>query len=193
MRFSDFCDLAKKYPNERVQIFIDQSNLYKAIESNYEGYNLDYKNLALKLVAGCKLLRINIYISTLNPEWEPEAAKRQQSFIFKLQNIPFIAVKTRPLRYRPDKRRDREKGIDILLATDMLSQAYVNGYDTMALISGDGDYAPVLDEIKKMGKKVENAFLKSSRSNALRSVCDVFIDLDKELLADCLRKNRPRD
>lgn len=158
MRFSDFCDLAKKYPNETVQIFIDQSNLYKAIESNYKGYNVDYDKVALKFVAGRKLLRVNIYISTLNPEWEPQAAKTQQSFIFKLQNIPFITVKTRPLRYTADKKRDREKGIDILVATDMLSQAYVNGYDTMVLISGDGDYAPVLEEIKEMGKKVEMVF-----------------------------------
>lgn len=194
MNYSKFCSLMKKYPNEKVQVFIDHSNIYKAIKKEYDDYQLNYKKLALKLVAGRKLLRVNMYVSTLKPGWEPEAARAQQSFISKLESSASVTVKTRPLRYTPDKKRDREKGIDILLATDMLSQAYVNGYDSLVLISGDGDYAPVLEEIKKMGKRVENAFLEAFRSNALRSVCDIFIDLDKKLLDDCLiKKSRPQN
>ncbi len=191
MKFTDFCDFAKKYPEEKVQVFIDHSNLYKAIKSQYPDHLLDYEKLALKLVAGRKLLRINMYLSTLRAEWEPRPARAQQGFIYALQGLPLVNVKTRPLRYTPDKKRLREKGIDILLATDMLSQAYVGGYDSLILISGDGDYAPVLEEIKKMGKRVENAFLKCDRSDALRSVCDIFVDLDKKVLADCLAKKKP--
>ena len=202
MKFAEFCDFTKKYPNETVQVFIDQSNLYKAIEKAYPGHRLDYKKLAMKLVAERKLLRINIYISTLNSEWDPEPSRAQQEFISALRHLPFVTVKTRPLRYKRitkydnktgtdiflRMKRDREKGIDILLATDMLSQAYVSGYESMILVSGDGDYAPVLEEIKAMGKRVENAFLEESRSNALRSVSDIFIDLDKDVLGDCLKK-----
>lgn len=196
MKFAEFCDFTKKYPNERVQVFIDQSNLYKAIQRVYPQYQLYYDKLAMKLVGGRKLQRVNIYISELKPEWDAKSSKAQQQFISALINQPFVTVKTRPLRYKPimkhDKlvcmKRDREKGIDILLATDMLSQAYVSGYDSMILVSGDGDYAPVLEEIKKMGKRVENAFLEESRSNALRRVSDIFIDLDKNVLGDCLEK-----
>lgn len=187
MNFSKFCDIAKKYPNEKVQVFIDQSNLYKSIQNEYADNIIKYQKLALKLSAGRRLVRINIYISTLNPEYEPESSKAQQSFIYNIQGLPLVTVKTRPLRYT-NKKRDREKGIDILLATDMLQQAYVNGYDTMILISGDGDYAPVFEEVKKRGKRVENAFLKAGRSNALRTASDIFIDLDKDVLSDCLRK-----
>ncbi|MFQ5772326.1 MAG: NYN domain-containing protein [bacterium] len=194
MKFSKFCDITKKYPNEKVQVFIDQANLYKVLKRKYENYQVNYKKLALRLLGGRKLIRINIYVSTLNPEYEPEPSKSQHAWISFLQSTDSVTVKTRPLRYTPNKQRDREKGIDILLATDMLQQAYVDGYDTMILISGDGDYAPVLEEIKKMGKRVENAFLKESRSNALRSVCDVFIDLDKNVLSDCLiKKAGPRN
>jgi len=185
MKFTEFCDLTKKYPNERVQVFIDQSNLYKVVEKAYPGHQLDYKKLAMKLVGRRKLVRINIYVSTLNPEWDSEPSKAQERFISALIDVPFVTVKTRLLRYKPimkhgirvGMKRDREKGIDILLATDMLSQAYVGGYDSMILVSGDGDYAPVLEEIKKMGKRVENAFLEESRSNALRRVSDIFVDL----------------
>lgn len=185
MKFSHFCDLIKRYPGERVQIFVDQSNLYKAVQSEY-GRKLDYSKLAQKLLGDRKLVRINIYISELNPDKEETRAASQQRFIHALRCTPFVTVRTRPLRYNPDDDQDKwEKGIDILVATDMLSQAYANGYDSMILISGDGDYAPVLEEIKKMGKRVENAFLKRSRSAALISVCDVFLDLDEKLLRDC--------
>lgn len=188
MKFSKFCDITKQYPNEKVQVFIDQSNLYKVLKRKYENYQVNYKKLALKLLGGRKLIRINIYVSTLNPEYEPEPSKSQHAWISFLQGTDSVTVKTRPLRYTPNKQRDREKGIDILLATDMLQQAYVNGYDSMILVSGDGDYAPVLEEVKKMGKRVENAFLEANRSNALRTVCDVFIELDEKFLADCLKK-----
>ena len=124
---------------------------------------------------------------------EAKLKDAQQAFISKLQSQPFVTVKCRPLRYTPNKKRDREKGIDILLATDMLSQAYFHSYDSLILISGDGDYAPVLEEIKKMGKRVENAFLCSDRSDALRRVCDIFIDLDDKFLSECLiKKAGPR-
>jgi uncharacterized LabA/DUF88 family protein len=188
MEFKKFSDFTKQYPGENVQVFIDHSNLYQAVKSRHPGQHINYNKLAHKLISGRKIVRINMYISTLNPEWDPVPSRAQQAFISKLQSQPFVTVKCRPLRYTPDKKRDREKGIDILLATDMLSQAYFHGYDSLILVSGDGDYAPVLEEIKKMGKRVENAFLRKDRSDALRRVCDIFIDLDDNFLSECLIK-----
>lgn len=185
MKFSTFCDLVKKYPNERVQIFIDGANFYKALEKECATHRLDYGKFATRVVAGRKLVRINYYISTLNAGKEAEAARNQQKFLRALQATPFVTIKTRPLHYKAAEKGKGEKGIDILLASDMLSQAHVNGYDTAILVSGDGDFAPVLDEIKKMGKRVENACFKSSRSDALVTVADVFIELDKNTVADC--------
>jgi len=186
MKFTEFCDLTKKYPNERVQVFIDQGNLYKAIEKVYDRRDVDPTKIALKLVGGRKLVRINIYVSLLNPEWEPKEAKAQQRFVFALQGIPFVTLQKRPLHYSQDRKRKWEKGIDVLLATDMFSQAYHHSSDSIILVSGDGDYAPVLEEVKKFGLRIENSFLAERRSNALRSVSDIFIKLDEVFLTDCL-------
>jgi len=191
MEFSDFCKITKNYPQERLQVFIDHSNLYKALKEQDPNLLLKYDKLAWKLAGGRKLMRINIYVSRLDKTLEPEPARLQEAFLSKIQSIPLVTVNTRPLRYTPDGRRSREKGIDILLATDMLSQAYVNGYDSMLLVSGDGDYAPVLEEIKKMGKRVENAFFKSERSYALRNAADIFIDLDQAVLDGCIMVKKP--
>jgi len=191
MNFSTFCDITKKYPNERVQVFIDGPNLYKAMSQEIPGCDLDYHKFGLKLVSQRKVIRINYYNSELNPEWDSEGAQKQQKFLAAIKRLHFLTVRTRPLRYSPDKKKRWEKGVDILIATDMLSQAYVNGYDSMMLVSGDGDFAPVLDEIKKMGKTVENAFFLRSRADALIESCDIFVELDRETLADCLRKKPP--
>jgi len=150
-------------------------------------HTIDYHKLGLKLVGNRKIIRINYYISELNPEWD-DGARTQQRFLAALKHLSFLTVRTRPLRYSANKQKKWEKGIDILIATDMLIGAYLNGYDTVMLVSGDGDFAPVLDEIKKMGKRVENAFFPKDRADALVGSCDVFVSPNKEMLKDCLRK-----
>ena len=64
------------------------------------------------------------------------------------------------------------KGDDIHLATEMVSFAYENTYDSAILVSGDGDFVPSIKRVQKLGKKVENAYFGISRSNFLKKVCN---------------------
>jgi uncharacterized protein (TIGR00288 family) len=70
------------------------------------------------------------------------------------------------------------KGVDIQMTVDILSHVYQNNADTIYLVSGDGDYAPVLLEARRMGKQVFVAALSSGLSPKLRLLADRFIDLD---------------
>lgn len=79
------------------------------------------------------------------------------------------------------------KGDDIHLSVDMLSLAYENAYDTAIVISGDGDFEPLIKKVKKLGKRVENAYFSSSRSDALKSICDSSIRLD-DLILSCIKR-----
>jgi len=69
----------------------------------------------------------------------------------------------------------------------MLTGALRNCYDTAILVSGDGDFVGVLEEIKRTGKQVENATFSSSRSDALINAADLFIELSKKELSYCLK------
>jgi len=71
-----------------------------------------------------------------------------------------------------------EKGVDIMIATDMLSFAYNNIYDTGVLVSGDGDFAYVVEKIKLLRKRMEVAFFPERKCWHLRQVSDKFISLD---------------
>ncbi len=56
-----------------------------------------------------------------------------------------------------------EKGVDIKLATDLI--AMKDMYDIAIIISGDGDYIPVIIAVKNMGKQVAVVNFKDSRGN----------------------------
>jgi uncharacterized protein (TIGR00288 family) len=65
-----------------------------------------------------------------------------------------------------------EKGIDIMLATDLLYFAWNDFYDVAVLVSGDADFAYALQAVKNMGKHVEVAYFETGGSKDLLSVAD---------------------
>lgn len=81
-----------------------------------------------------------------------------------------------------------EKGIDVRLATDMLSHAFRNTFDVAMLVSGDADFADMLQAVKDQGKHVEVALLGPITSSIrLRDVADRVIKIDAGFLANCWR------
>jgi uncharacterized protein (TIGR00288 family) len=65
-----------------------------------------------------------------------------------------------------------EKGIDIMLATDLLYFGWNDFYDVAVLVSGDADFAYALQAVKNMGKHVEVAYFESGVSKDLLNVAD---------------------
>jgi len=185
MQLSDFLK-TELDPRERVQIFIDGSNLYHAVRIECQNTKLDYWKFSKLLAHGRKLIRTNYYISTVDAKRTPDTAINQQRFLDALRHVPYVTVRSRMLTYKNDI--PVEKGVDILIATDMLTGALRNCYDTAILVSGDGDFAPVLDEIKRAGKQVENVAFRFSRSDALISASDLFVELSKDDLRGCFRE-----
>lgn len=64
------------------------------------------------------------------------------------------------------------------MTVDILTNVYQDNLDTVFLLSGVGDYGPVVAESKRMGKQVFVAALSSDLSPALRLSADYFMDLD---------------
>ena len=50
-----------------------------------------------------------------------------------------------------------EKGVDIMLATDMITHSYKGNYDTAILVGGDSDYVGAVQAVKDNGKNLEVA------------------------------------
>lgn len=173
---------------ERVAIFIDGSNFYHSVKDTFGLFHEETENVELfrKLIEflrnGRLLVGVYYYNAPLDYSYNKTLYSRQQRFFFKLRLIPgfnVILCNMRKSMGRDGKIEFRVKGDDIHLATDMLAGAYEDRYDTAVLVSGDGDFRPAILKVRKLGKRVENAYFQVSGSSLLRSVCDWSAALDR--------------
>jgi len=181
---------------ERVAIFIDGSNFYHSVKDTFglvhgETENVElFRKLIEFLTEGRILVGAYYYNAPLDRNYDIERYKRQQRFFSKLRRIPGFSIVLCNMRKsvgRDGRMEFHVKGDDIQLATDMLEGAYEDRYDTAVLVSGDGDFRPVILKVRKLGKRVENAYFYVSWSELLRRICDRSVLLD-EVLPRILRK-----
>ncbi len=155
---------------ERVAIFIDGSNLYHSLQENCGRFDVDFAALGHRLADGRELLRIYYYNVLRDAERDPQAYQDQQKFLTALNNTPYIET-----RLGSSKMRGQvtvEKGIDIMIATDLLKFAWDDLYDVAILVSGDGDFAYAVETVKNMGKHVEVAAFTPNLSQELAAAAD---------------------
>lgn len=171
---------------ERVAIFIDGSNLYHGLK-NLKINRINFQKL-LQLLIEDKLLILTFYYNApLNIKINSKTYWEQQKFFNELRNIPDFKVMLCKLRKHKRKNGNYVfdvKGDDVHLAVDLVSGAYENLYDTAIIVSGDEDFVPAIKKIQKLGKKVINAYFRSSSSASLKKTCDDYIymnDLIKKL------------
>ena len=154
----------------RVIIFIDGSNLYHSLEENCKRFDVDFAALAAKLCKDRSLFRTYYYNVLRDPERTPQAYQDQQKFLSALYNVPYLEVRLSGSKMRGDVAV--EKGVDIMIATDLLRLAWEDIYDVAVLVTGDGDFAYAVQTVKNMGKHVEIAAFPANLSWDLANVAD---------------------
>ena len=155
---------------QRVAIFVDGSNLYHALRSNFRRHDLNFAEFTNRLCGSRRLFRTYYYNVLQDPTQRPEGYREQQEFLDILRKTPYMEVRlggTKLAQGIPV-----EKGIDVMLATDLLYFAWNDSYDVAVLVSGDSDFAYALQAVKNMGKHVEVAYFESGVSKDLLNVAD---------------------
>lgn len=79
-----------------------------------------------------------------------EAQKRQMD---KMKSFYFFETRLKPLQYSKNQ-GIFQKGVDVQLAVDLVSNAYLNNYDVAVLFSGDIDLYESVKLVKSLGKQV---------------------------------------
>jgi len=172
-----------KHPDQRVGVFIDVQNMYYSAKNLYNS-KVNFGNIVKEVVSGRKLIRAIAYVVRTEE-------KQEQPFFDALYNLG-IETKERPLQifYGGDKKADWDVGITV----DAIRLS--PSLDTIILVSGDGDYIPLVEYLKNQGKQVEVAAFGGTTSSKLVEVVDDFIDLGLEkgkfLIQDFRRKLLPR-
>jgi uncharacterized LabA/DUF88 family protein len=173
--------------SERVMIFIDGSNMYHSLKHYYKKTNIDIGRFCQKILGRRRLVRMYYYNAQVGHKEEPERYKRQQRFFAEVTAIPYTELRMGRLVYiNWPNTPPYEKGVDIQLATDMITHSFKNNYDVAILVAGDNDFVGALQSVKDNGKNVEVAlFGKERTSMQLRNVADRVITIDGRLLRGC--------
>ncbi len=173
--------------SERVMIFIDGSNMYHSLKHFYKKTNIDIGSFCQKILDRRRLVRIYYYNAKVGQKEEPERYKEQKKFFDGVEAIPYTELRLGRLVYNNwPSTPPYEKGVDIQLATDMITHSFKNNYDVAVLVAGDNDFVGALQAVKDNGKNVEVAlFGKERTSMQLRNVADKVVSIDGRLLRGC--------
>jgi uncharacterized LabA/DUF88 family protein len=154
-----------KHKNQRVGIFIDTANLYHSAKNLY-GARVNFGQLVKDGLAGRLLTRAIAYV--ISTEGGDE-----KNFFEALGKMG-IETKTKNLQIFSGgaKKADWDVGI----AIDAIKLA--PKLDAVILITGDGDYIPLVEYLKMQGCQVEAMSFGKSSSTKLIEAVDDFIDLD---------------
>ncbi len=154
-----------KFREQRVGVFVDIQNLYYSARVLY-GKKVNFKNVLAEAVAGRKLIRAIAY--------GVKTVEGLEEKFFDALEVQGFEVKTKDLQIFPGgaKKGDWDVGI----AVDAIKMS--KNLDVIVLISGDGDYIPMIDYIQSTtGSRVEVVAFLESTSGKLVDKADDFINL----------------
>ena len=137
---------------DKIAIFIDGSNLYHSLENNFRRHDLNFTEFISKLCGSRSLFRTYYYNVLQDHTKRVDTPRVQSEFLEILQKTPYLEVRLGGTKV--SQGISVEKGIDIMLATDLLYFAWNIFYDVAILVSGDADFAYALQTVKNMGKHV---------------------------------------
>jgi len=177
------------YPEERIGLFIDGSNLYAAARAL--GFDIDYKRLLDLFGAKGRLIRAFYYTALLDEqEYSPI-----RPLVDWLDYNGYTMV-TKPTKEYTDAtgRRKIKGNMDIELAIDVMEMAQY--LDHIVLFSGDGDFRRLVEAVQRKGVRV--TVVSTIRSvppmvaDELRRQADNFVEL-QDLAPSIMRTHHRED
>ncbi len=129
----------------RVCVFIDAANILYSQQSL--GWRVDYEKLKTYFISECNLSGIYFYTGKVGDN------QKQSSFLKKLEKLGYVVKSKEVKRIKISENNYEWKGnLDVELTIGVL--ANLANFDTLILMSGDSDFASLLDEVKTHKKRV---------------------------------------
>lgn len=137
--------MISQYIKGRACVFIDAANILYSQQTLR--WRVDYKKLKEYFEKECDLRGMYFYTGQVGDN------HKQSSFIEKLTKFGYVVKAKEVKRIKISKTAYEWKGnLDVELTIDVL--ANLNNFDTLILMSGDSDFAPLIDTIKDHKKRV---------------------------------------
>lgn len=157
-----------RHKEQRVGIFIDVQNLYHSAKNLYKA-RVNFKELIRHLTAGRKLIRAIAYVVKTDSTG-PEAA------FFDALKQAGIELRIKDIQIYPGgmKKADWDVGmaVDAIRMSEFL--------DVVALVTGDGDFLPLVDYLKwGKGRVVEVSAFSRTASAKMKEEADEFVAIEE--------------
>ena len=157
-----------KHPEQRVGVFIDTQNLYHSAKNIYHA-RANFGNILKDAVAGRRLIRARAYSVTTE--------SGEETAFFEALGKLGIEMRLKELQVFAGGAKKADW--DVGLAVDAITAA--PKLDTVILITGDGDFVPLVQYLQTHGGcQVEVVSFGRSSSSKLKEATDDFLDLDND-------------
>ncbi|MEX2090528.1 MAG: NYN domain-containing protein [Candidatus Paceibacterota bacterium] len=152
--------------NHRVGVFVDVSNMYHSAKNLYKG-RVNFGELLKLAAANRQLVRAIAYVVKSDTEEE-------KAFFGALEKAGY-ELKSKDLQIFPGGMKKGDW--DVAVAVDAISLS--KQLDVVVLVSGDGDYEPLVEYLKFSGVIVEVMGFRRSTSAKIMEVANNFTDLEE--------------
>ncbi len=152
--------------NERVGVFVDVANLLYSARTLR--MTIDFGKLLDFLRGNRRLVRAHAYCPT-----SPQPGDDQMF----LQAVKGLGYRITTKDYKTFASGAKKADMDLDLCMDVVRLVDGGAVDCIVLVSGDGDFIPMLDYCSDHGVRVEVVAFDESMSASLRQSCDLFINL----------------
>lgn len=153
-----------KHKEQRVGVFIDTQNVYHSARNLYQA-RVNFGAVLKDAVAGRKLVRAVAYVITTE-------AGDEKNFFEALSKLG-IETKTKDLQIFSGGAKKADW--DVGLAVDAIKMS--PRLDSVVIVSGDGDFVPLVEYLQTIGVQVEVVAFGKSLSGKLREAADDLVDL----------------
>jgi uncharacterized LabA/DUF88 family protein len=170
----------KPRENHRVGVFVDMQNLYHSAKNLYDA-RINLQELMKQAVQGRQVVRALVYVVKGGESAEEKSffdALEKSGFELKMKDLQVFAGGAKKADW------------DVGLAVDVISMA--KQLDVAVLVTGDGDFVPLVEYLRHNGLIVEAVSFGRSTSLRLKEAVNNYIDLDghkKVLMRIPSRKN----
>ena len=156
-----------QHKDQRVAVFIDVQNMYHSARNLWNA-RVNFKAVVDAAVADRHLIRSFAYVVRTK-------TGEEQAFFEALTKE---GIETRVKDLQEFAGGAKKADWDVGLAIDAVRTADI--VDTVVLVSGDGDFIPLLDYLKGRGRRVEVVAFGRTTSAKLREAADDFLDIGED-------------
>ena len=154
---------------QRIAILVDMQNVFYSAKNIFHS-KINFKKLMDTIVGQRELIRAIAYIVQ-----RPEI--NQTGFMDLLTKLGY-ELKSKALRIRADGTAKGDWDMGIAIDSIAISEKV----DTVVLVSGDGDFVPLVEMLKACGCRVEVVAFTNSTSKDLIEAASFFLPIEEPLL-----------